>query len=68
MTYRQMIETLRALVNPANITGMARYGISPVGTLGVPMPVLRKMAKEVGCRMTWPTSSGAQRYTKPGSS
>jgi 3-methyladenine DNA glycosylase AlkD len=29
---------------------MARYGISPAGTLGVPIPVLRKMAKEIGRR------------------
>ncbi len=47
MTYRQIIETLEALANPANVAGMARYGISPVGTLGVSMPLLRKMAKEI---------------------
>jgi 3-methyladenine DNA glycosylase AlkD len=41
---------LKALANPANVSGMARYGISPVGTLGVPIPVLRKMAKEIGRR------------------
>jgi 3-methyladenine DNA glycosylase AlkD len=49
MTQQQVIETLRALANPANVAGMARYGISPVGALGVPMPILRKMAKELGC-------------------
>jgi 3-methyladenine DNA glycosylase AlkD len=48
MTYRQIIDTLGALANPANVAGMARYGISPVGTFGVSMPVLRKMAKEIG--------------------
>jgi 3-methyladenine DNA glycosylase AlkD len=50
MTYSQIIETLEALANPANVAGMARYGISPTGTLGVPMPILRKMAKEIGHR------------------
>jgi 3-methyladenine DNA glycosylase AlkD len=50
MTYRQVIDTLRSLANPANVAGMARYGISPTGTLGVSMPVLRKMAKEIGRR------------------
>lgn len=50
MTYRQIIKTLEALANPANVAGMARYGISPVGTLGVPMPVLRRMAKAIGRR------------------
>ena len=50
MTYQQIIDTLRELANPANVAGMARYSISPVGTLGVPMPILRKMAKEIGRR------------------
>ena len=50
MTYRQVIDTLNALANPANVAGMVRYGISSTGTLGVPMPVLRKMAKEIGRR------------------
>jgi len=50
MTYRQIIETLGVLANPANVAGMARYGISPAGTLGVSMPLLRKMAKEIGRR------------------
>jgi 3-methyladenine DNA glycosylase AlkD len=30
-----------------NGAGMARYGISPEGTLGVPLPALRLIAKEV---------------------
>jgi 3-methyladenine DNA glycosylase AlkD len=50
MTYQRVIDTLRTLANPANVAGMARYGISPTGTLGVPMPILRKMAKEIGRR------------------
>jgi 3-methyladenine DNA glycosylase AlkD len=50
MTCKQVIDTLKALANPANVAGMARYGISPEGTLGVPMPALRKMAKGIGRR------------------
>jgi len=39
---------LKSLANPANVAGMARYGISVKGTLGVNIPTLRKMAKEIG--------------------
>ena len=50
MTCRQVVDTLGALANPANVAGMARYGISPMGTLGGPMPVLRRMVKKIGRR------------------
>jgi 3-methyladenine DNA glycosylase AlkD len=43
-----VLATLRAHANPANVAGMARYGINPSGTLGVPIPILRKLAKECG--------------------
>ncbi len=36
------------MANPKNVAGMARFGISSEGTLGVSIPVLRKMAKETG--------------------
>lgn len=39
---------LRSHANPANVAGMARYGINAAGTLGVPIPVLRQLAKECG--------------------
>jgi len=42
------IAALRAQANPANVAGMARYGISTNGTRGVPVYVLRRMAKEAG--------------------
>jgi 3-methyladenine DNA glycosylase AlkD len=35
---------LRSVAQPDNVAGMARYGINPEGTLGVPMPVLRAAA------------------------
>ncbi len=36
---------LRTLANPANVAGMARYGISVTNALGVSMPALRQMAR-----------------------
>jgi len=44
-----IIRKLRALGNQRNIEGMKRYGIvSSAEILGVPKPVLRKLAKEIG--------------------
>src|ERR1017187_8955970 len=43
-----LLAALREHADPANVAGMARYGIGTVGTLGVPMPVLRRLAKEAG--------------------
>jgi 3-methyladenine DNA glycosylase AlkD len=42
-----LLERLRAAANPDNVAGMARYGISPTGTLGVSMPMVRGLAKQV---------------------
>ncbi len=36
------------MANPANVEGMARYGINPRNTLGVSMPAVREIAKETG--------------------
>src|SRR5271165_5453068 len=47
MTER-LLAALRAQANPANVAGMARYGINTTGTLGVPVYALRQMAKEAG--------------------
>jgi 3-methyladenine DNA glycosylase AlkD len=44
----KVIEGLRGLADPENVKGMARFGISAKGTLGVPVPVLRRMAKKIG--------------------
>ena len=43
-----VIATLRARANLGNVEGMARFGISRVGTLGVPVKELRRLAKEAG--------------------
>ncbi len=41
----EIVAYLETLANPANIAGMARYGITGTGTLGVSIPVLRELAK-----------------------
>lgn len=43
----ELIDRLRAQADPASVEGMARYGISRQGTLGVRIPVVRKLAAEV---------------------
>jgi 3-methyladenine DNA glycosylase AlkD len=36
------------MASPDNVRGMARFGIKTRGTLGVPMPALRRLGKELG--------------------
>ena len=48
MKAKDIIKTLRSMANPDNAAGMARYGISVKGALGVPMPALRKLGRENG--------------------
>ncbi len=43
-----ILARLAALANPDNVAGMARFGINPKNTYGVPIPTLRVMAKEIG--------------------
>ena len=44
----EIVRRLRAMSNPAAVAGMARFGINPQGTLGVPIPRLRALARELG--------------------
>src|SRR4030042_3917206 len=44
----QIIKKLKSFSNPKNVEGMARFGISSQKILGISIPVLRKMAKEIG--------------------
>ncbi|MFH1404215.1 MAG: DNA alkylation repair protein [Candidatus Altiarchaeota archaeon] len=44
----EVLRKLRSHANPVNVEGMARFGINPENTLGVPIPALRRMAKEIG--------------------
>ncbi|MFA4998949.1 MAG: DNA alkylation repair protein [Candidatus Paceibacterota bacterium] len=48
MKYEEIIKKLRSLANPKNVAGMARFGINPKNTLGVPVPKLRALAKRIG--------------------
>lgn len=43
-----LVAWLRAAGRPDNVAGMARYGINPRGSLGVPMPLLRGAAGMLG--------------------
>ncbi len=47
-TVIEIIAQLKSQSNPANVAGMARFGISPVNTLGISIPVLRNMARQLG--------------------
>ena len=47
MTSDQIIANLKQLANAQAIEGMARFGIRPAQALGISMPTLRKMAKEI---------------------
>jgi 3-methyladenine DNA glycosylase AlkD len=48
MQCEDILERLKSLANAENVAGMARFGINPQNTLGVSIPVLRKMAREIG--------------------
>ena len=43
-----MLEKLKSQARPDQLAGMARYGIKPDGRLGVSVPYMRKLAKEIG--------------------
>ncbi|VVB73389.1 DNA alkylation repair enzyme [uncultured archaeon] len=44
----EIISEMKASASPANAEGMAKFGINPEGTLGIPVPLVRAMAKEIG--------------------
>jgi 3-methyladenine DNA glycosylase AlkD len=48
MDCEEILEQLKSLSNPDAVAGMARFGINPKNTYGVSIPVLRKMAKQIG--------------------
>lgn len=47
-TAQQVIAELKQYANPQSVEGMARFGIRPDNVLGISIPTLRKMAKELG--------------------
>lgn len=46
--YVDIIYRMKVMENPRNVEGMARFGINADNTLGISIPVLKKMAKESG--------------------
>ncbi len=48
MTSDRIIANLEQLANAQAIEGMARFGIRPAQALGISIPTLRKMAKDIG--------------------
>ncbi len=48
MEYEKILNKLKSSSNPKNVEGMSRFGINPKNTLGVPIPELRSLAKEIG--------------------
>src|SRR5262249_16739323 len=48
MTAPELIAALQAQADPVNVAGMARFGINPAGTLGVPVREIRKLARQAG--------------------
>ena len=47
MQYDDILEQLKSQANPEAVAGMAQFGISAQNTLGISMPVLRKMARKI---------------------
>lgn len=43
-----LLDRLKALSNPDNVAGMARFGINAHNTLGISVGTLRELAKEIG--------------------
>lgn len=48
MTADDVIAELHALANPANVEGMAKFGIASTNTLGISVTTLRAIAKRIG--------------------
>jgi 3-methyladenine DNA glycosylase AlkD len=48
MRYEEIIERLKRKADPECVAGMARFGINPDKTLGVSIPVLWNLSKEIG--------------------
>lgn len=44
----RILREMRALRNPANVAGMARFGIVSATVFGIPVPAIRAMARRLG--------------------
>ena len=48
MKCAEILERMESAANPANVAGMARYGITAKKVYGMSIPALKKWAKEIG--------------------
>ena len=48
MTVGEVVEMLRSRARPENIAGMARFGLTPDGRVGVSVPAMRDLARRIG--------------------
>jgi 3-methyladenine DNA glycosylase AlkD len=48
MNVDEVVARLRSLAQPGNLEGMARFGIPTEHALGISLPTLRNLAKEIG--------------------
>lgn len=48
MGYREIIRKLKSLSNPESVAGMQRFGIQSKNMLGIAIPTLRGLAKDIG--------------------
>lgn len=48
MNSTRVITRLKKMANPKDVAGMARFGINLRGTLGISIPALRRLAREIG--------------------
>ena len=48
MRYEEVMKILESNTNPGNVEGMHRFGIQGKNMLGISMPVIRKIAKDIG--------------------
>ncbi len=47
-TVDEALRKLRALARPDQVAGMARFGMTPDGRLGLAVPAMRRLARELG--------------------
>ena len=74
VSVNEVLKKLKAKAKPDNVKGMARYGIVAEQRLGVSVPDIRKIAKELkkdhklhACTISLHSSYGRQVYPKQGS-
>ena len=48
VTVGDILSRLRRMADPEAVKGMARFGIKSENTLGIPMPAIRRLARDIG--------------------